>query len=487
MFNRQVQIGILLFSQFLIIACLDMTDPYWPLILKHNFAITNSAALNYWSGAVYILPFLATIFTTPLWTQLGAKIGFKKMVLRACIALVITQVLVGFISSPFLILLIRLCQGIFAGFTAAAQAWMITLGEKNSHSKIIGHQQAATAIGTIVGPIMGGVIAHYLGYQNIFFISGGICALTTVTLGVLLQEQEPVLKRKQQAIITPTVAQPKFSLFSKNGHHSRDQSIPVGFQGAGEARAISSSGAYIQYVSSEVSTQQSQNLKGDGYIPFQVIFLPLLFICGTQTIRWISTPFFALYSTEQLAGNNLTVGFLYSCVAMAIFIAAPVWGHLLSKWQKSSSIPASFLKSDGYIQWVYFLNLILAACSQYLYATSHSILGALCASLLWGGALGAINTITFTLLIQKIEDKLKAILVGWGSSASKLGNLLGVALGAVIQAHFSFYLTFIFIALLYILMSFVVLYTILKQIISNNNNKLGSHLYKTMFFVKPGN
>ena len=445
MFNRQVQIGILLFSQFLIIACLDMTDPYWPLILKHNFAITNSAALNYWSGAVYILPFLATIFTTPLWTQLGAKIGFKKMVLRACIALVITQVLVGFISSPFLILLIRLCQGIFAGFTAAAQAWMITLGEKNSHSKIIGHQQAATAIGTIVGPIMGGVIAHYLGYQNIFFISGGICALTTVTLGVLLQEQEPVLKRKQQAIITPTVAQPKFSLFSKNGRCS------------------------------------------DGYIPFHVIFLPLLFICATQTIRWISTPFFALYSTEQLAGNNLTVGFLYSCVAMAIFIAAPVWGHLLSKWQKSSSIPASFLKSDGYIQWVYFLNLILAACSQYLYATSHSILGALCASLLWGGALGAINTITFTLLIQKIEDKLKAILVGWGSSASKLGNLLGVALGAVIQAHFSFYLTFIFIALLYILMSFVVLYTILKQIISNNNNKLGSHLYKTMFFVKPGN
>ena len=43
--------------------------------------------------------------------------------------------------------------------------------------------------------------------------------------------------------------------------------IPVGFQEAGEARAKSSSGACIEYVSSEMSTQQSQNLKGDGYIP----------------------------------------------------------------------------------------------------------------------------------------------------------------------------------------------------------------------------
>ena len=42
-------------------------------------------------------------------------------------------------------------------------------------------------------------------------------------------------------------------------------SIPVGFQEAGEARASSRSGAYIEYVSSEMSAQQSQNLKSDGY------------------------------------------------------------------------------------------------------------------------------------------------------------------------------------------------------------------------------
>ena len=43
------------------------------------------------------------------------------------------------------------------------------------------------------------------------------------------------------------------------------RSIPVGFQEAGEARASSRSGAYIQYVSSEWQ-QQRQSLKGDQYI-----------------------------------------------------------------------------------------------------------------------------------------------------------------------------------------------------------------------------
>ena len=49
---------------------------------------------------------------------------------------------------------------------------------------------------------------------------------------------------------------------TQNNKTPSPESIPVGFQEAGEARAPSRSGAYIEYVSSE---QQSQNLKGDGY------------------------------------------------------------------------------------------------------------------------------------------------------------------------------------------------------------------------------
>ena len=51
-----------------------------------------------------------------------------------------------------------------------------------------------------------------------------------------------------------------------------NEDIPDGFQEAGEARARSSSGAYTKYVSSEWQ-QQSQNLKGDGYIFEKTLYL----------------------------------------------------------------------------------------------------------------------------------------------------------------------------------------------------------------------
>src|SRR5437870_9365100 len=118
--TRNWQINLLLLAQFVIIACLDMSDPYWPLIIHSLNTSISQQYLQYWSAAVYIIPFFITIITTPLWTQLGDKIGHKKMLLRACIVLIITQILTGFASNPFLILAIRLLQGMFAGFTAAA-------------------------------------------------------------------------------------------------------------------------------------------------------------------------------------------------------------------------------------------------------------------------------------------------------------------------------------------------------------------------------
>src|ERR1700733_6714521 len=117
------QIALLFISQFIIICCLDMTDPYWPLIIHHFNSLLSSQEVQYWSAAIYITPFAMTIISIPIWGHLGDKIGHKKMLIRAASALVVTQCLVGFATNPFLILLIRMLQGIFAGYTAAGQAW----------------------------------------------------------------------------------------------------------------------------------------------------------------------------------------------------------------------------------------------------------------------------------------------------------------------------------------------------------------------------
>ena len=377
---------LLLAAQLFIIASLNMTDPYWPLILQHFHHFAQSKQLQCWTAAIYMAPFFVTIFTLPLWSHLGERIGHKKMILRASFALIITQLLIGFCSDPLLILGIRLIQGLFAGFTAAAQAWLIIFSKENNHSQVVGQMQAATAIGTIIGPIFGGLVAHYLGYRSLFFVSASICAFVIVTLFHYLKE-------------TPI----KFSnrRFFQNGNF-------------------------------EKLTKDT------------LFFLAL--ICGTQAARWMSTPFFALYATERFQGGTLLVGLLYACTALTICVSAPFWGALTDKTLAHDPLR---------VKWFFLINIFLAALSQYFFAiTTHSGL-AIFAALLLGFSLGALSTLSFSMLMRCIEGPHKGSLIGFGNSASKLGNLVGVGLGALIQAESNFTSSFIAIAIFYLLLGLV--------------------------------
>lgn len=84
------QIRLVAFAQFIIILALDMSDPYWPLIISSTHLL-KPHALQYWSGIIYMAPLLTMIFTTVLWIKIGGRIGYKLMLLRAGIALAATQ------------------------------------------------------------------------------------------------------------------------------------------------------------------------------------------------------------------------------------------------------------------------------------------------------------------------------------------------------------------------------------------------------------
>lgn len=376
--TKTQQINLMFYSQIIIMACFNMSDPYWPLIIHRLDDKIPSDHLQYWSAAIYIIPFLITILTTPMWSYLGDRIGHKKMLLRASFALAGTQLLIGFATDPLLIVGIRLLQGVFAGFTAAAQAWSIIMADPKSHSYVMGRMQGATAIGTIVGPLVGGLIANYLGYSSIFFLSAAICTATVMVMMICLQETE-----------------------------------------------------------CSQSLKKSRSLRELFHLQNNVLYL-LGLICLTQTARWMNSSFFALYAFDQLSGDNLTVGILYSIIALAIFLSAPKWGHYIDKSYRTRNI-----------KMILMVTLIISALSQWLFAFSQGLILALFSALLWGISLGAIALIPFTLLLKEANANNKGSLIGFGNSATKMGNMMGVALGTLIKANVDYTYTFIAIGLFY--------------------------------------
>lgn len=324
------QTRYIIFGQLIIIAMLDMSDPYWPLIIAsyHTF---HPKILQYWSGAIYMAPLLTTIFTTLMWTKIGERVGFKKMILRSGIALAATQWALIFLKNPWEILLIRLLQGALAGFTAAAQAWSLKMTPIQAHSRVVGRLQAATAMGSIVGPICGGLVSHYYGYLSIFFTAGCMCLLITLILAHYLQEN-------------PT------------------QSL-------------------------EVIAKKKQK---DFFLHETGKNLLLLLICGTQIARWMSTPFFALYMAQQLHADNVALGLIYACMALSMSLMTLTVGKAIDKqfswhaWAKLLLIMALIL--SGLSQWglAFITKLYLAFGLSILWGLSLGVIAIILFSFLLG-------------------------------------------------------------------------------------------------------
>jgi MFS family permease len=376
------QTRLIILGQLIIITMLDMSDPYWPLILA-SFHSFTARTLQYWSGAIYMAPLLTTIFTTLLWTKIGERIGYKKMILRAGFALAATQGALFFFSNPWLILSIRLLQGALAGFTAAAQAWSLKITPVHVHSQIVGRLQSATAMGSIIGPILGGILANYYGYLSIFVTSGGVCLLLSCLLAYFLKEnitKVQITKLKVKCIIN--------------------------------------------------------KLK-----PYENLLF--LLICFTQAARWMSTPFFALYVVEQLQASNIVLGVIYAVMALMMSLTTANLGRIIDR------------QSDHFFWSKRFLvaALLLSGLLQCGFAFITKAYLALILSVFWGGSLGVISLVLFTFLLKGINDDRRSKVVGLGNTALKVGNLLGIILGTVVQAEAHFMISFMLIGFLYLVLA----------------------------------
>tara|TARA_R110000868_G_scaffold144960_1_gene364459 strand:- start:2452 stop:3660 length:1209 start_codon:yes stop_codon:yes gene_type:complete len=382
------QVIYLLLSQLLVIACLDMADPYWPLIVRQIGHSHSLHAQSIWTTLIYMAPYGITIISAPIWAYLGKHLGYKKMIVRACVVLALTQIMIFMASSLWQVLCLRLIQGGFAGFTAAAQAWLLCSTEEKKHGYFIGKVQAVMALGSIIGPVLGGAIAHYISYDAIFLIAGIMFASVCVVLVVVLAETS------YQPFRMPR-------LFSWSS-----------------IKAISRENAFL-----------------------------CLLIVGGQTLKWMSASFFSLYVIDNLAGNNLTVGVLYAMIAGAIILSSMMVGRW--SYQLNQHV---VLARYGLL-----VCLLTAAISQLLYASSQSISLAVLSSCLWGLCLGVTCTMPFSLLVQRTPAKQKGMVVGLGTSASKLGNLMGIGLGGCIYILTTIQLAFVAIAVGYVLLFIVVL------------------------------
>jgi MFS transporter, DHA1 family, multidrug resistance protein len=180
-------VAVLWLAVLIAIMGMSLVIPFLPLYLKQLHVPDSESKL--WAGWVGGANFLCAALFAPIWGSVADRYGRKPMALRALVGLAISVGLMGYAQDVYQLFGLRLLQGAFGGFVAAAIA-LVGISVPREHlGSALGFLQSAVVGGNLVGPLFGGELSHHFGYRDTFRITGGALILAALLVLFLVRER----------------------------------------------------------------------------------------------------------------------------------------------------------------------------------------------------------------------------------------------------------------------------------------------------------
>ena len=183
-------LAALWFAQFTAIFGFAFAFPFLPLFLQ-ELGVRGTHDLAFWSGLAGGAAGFAQAIASPFWGLLADRYGRRSMLLRAMVGGGLTVALMGVCQSPIQLVLLRLLQGASSGTVAAATALVATNTPRERVGWSLGVMSSAVALGAALGPLMGGLGAHFYGVRAIF-LAGGVALLASALPVLIVVREAPV-------------------------------------------------------------------------------------------------------------------------------------------------------------------------------------------------------------------------------------------------------------------------------------------------------
>ena len=120
---------------------------------------------------------LAMMIFAPVWGALADRFGRRKMLLRSYLGGVVAIGGMSLVTSPEMLIALRILQGMFCGTVSAAQTLISTQTPEKHTGFALGALHSAFFSGQLAGAFLGGIVAEYCGYRISFVMSGILMGL----------------------------------------------------------------------------------------------------------------------------------------------------------------------------------------------------------------------------------------------------------------------------------------------------------------------
>ena len=178
-------------AEFLAVAGFNTSIPILPFYLQ-DLGVTDSTALKLWVGACSAIVAVALAVFAPIWGRLADSYGKRTMLLRAMLGGTVVLALMGVVTSPWQLFILRGLQGALTGTVAAATVLVANITPREQVGYTLGLLQTGVYVGTSVGPAIGGIISDLFGHRITFFVTAGmLLAAALIVMRFVREEKVP--------------------------------------------------------------------------------------------------------------------------------------------------------------------------------------------------------------------------------------------------------------------------------------------------------
>jgi len=157
--------------QFVMMTGFSSMAPFLPFFVA-ELGIARQEQVRLWAGVLASVSALFAALFSPIWGSLADRLGRRLMVVRSCLAAGSAIFLVGFAHNVYQVLILRILQGMFGGYSGAAIALVASEAPVERLGWALGLLQTGQTLGLLVGPTIGGAIADHLSYRAVFMTNG---------------------------------------------------------------------------------------------------------------------------------------------------------------------------------------------------------------------------------------------------------------------------------------------------------------------------
>jgi MFS transporter, DHA1 family, multidrug resistance protein len=187
--------------------------PFLPLYIE-QLGVHSTQAVERWTGWIFASQFIVSVIFQPIWGSMADKYGRKVMLLRAGFGMGIITALMGLVSQPWQLLVLRIINGIFSGFMSMSISLLASVTPNEQSGRALGTLQTGLIAGNLLGPLAGGFMAEKMGYHHIFFITGAfLCIAGLLILFFVHEEHKPKSKVKQKNKVQWAMVKPLVPVF----------------------------------------------------------------------------------------------------------------------------------------------------------------------------------------------------------------------------------------------------------------------------------